>query len=844
MFIKVSCVFLLYLATTDTQSTLDKNIKNHVRIKIPKNSNTIQVTIETSDGKKPSLFLSNAKNEKLQQLDKTDTFYAALSCSIGYLTMISIYEFVKWSPLLYHFKFIDYMYREEFQPKFKSYFNQFLKTTGEETSRFVRILNNVLDTKSDSSYYRDTSLLEALLSLQVKTHLRKTSEQPEDTRLSHYTTLQLVLTDMNKIQRSLLTNNCSPVVPNDANPRFYDQYIETDPMKQTEIRDFFEACAKTVTPEAESTCLPSQMLLDDFVALPAINRLSQDIADASIAIAGDGEEAPNELTIAEIHDRIKISHNGEMMFWYTDSVVAAIVKIVFREVLTGAEDLTNISDELESMKNIVSADDASLPECLVDGFTLLYGYGISKNSELDEIQHFYDNSLGTINLKVKTEETEETEDKPNLKTILKTIIDNVDSLKCFQRSYRVLRDKRDKYYVPFVSNEKALFSDDTAGDDGRSGRVCDFAKNVYSTCFLAVMFLQNMDDPFYDELEGNEKFHTRLYKVLKTIQHYFLLIIKKGADKADISKMAYDTVPILINTLRKTDDQIKVETREVLRKVMAELNNVGTRNCAASSINNFLLFNQINFHELGNKELVDKAMEDFYQFTVRDFDQSDLDVSSIDPSDYNYLNVEYLRTSFIEDSIVVKQHENTIKFYWYGQMNNIQDIYRNTSLSLVKSHDVYALYDMYFKFYIVAFYYEIKLVLLNTASSARINDKLTNMAKTCKLQHHMFPRGLKTFVSDVNKLLEIPENNGTPEKGKLSKEEKKKIKEQLRELESKIDKQLVKFNIVIYTPNKICQYFTDKCCFSSADTPTLICKELYEYVINFNENFGKIIKDH
>jgi len=848
LFIKACSVFVLYLATTDSQiiSTLDRNIKNHVKIKTPKNGNTIEVMIETDDGKNPSLFLPSVKNEKLQQLDKFDTFYTALSCSIGYLTMISIYEFVKWSPLLYHYKYLDYTYREEFRPKFKSYFNQFLKTVGEETNRFIGILNNMLNAKSDSSYYRDTSLLEALLSLQIKTRLGSTSEQPEDTRSSHYDTLRLVLSDMNKIQRSLLTNNCSPVVPNDTNPRFYDQYIEMDLTKQTEIRNFLEACAKNVVLEVASTCSHSQMLLEDFITLPPTDHLSKDIADASIVITSEKEGALNELTMKEIHDRIKISRDSETVFWFTDSVLAAIVKIIFREVLTDAKEddppVTDIADELESIKNIISADDTSLPEYLVDGFTLLYRYEISKNSKLDEIQHFYDSSLEMINLKIKTDETDE---RPQLKTILKKLVGSVDSLKCFQESYKVLRDNHNKYYIPFMSNKKALFLDGVVEDDDHSRRVCDFAKNVYSTCFLAIMFLQNIDDPFYNEIEGNEKFHTRLYKVLKTIQHYFLLIIKKGSDNVDILKMAYNIVPILINTLRKSNDQIKVETREILRKVMAEMNNVGIRYCAASSKNNFLLFNQINFHELGNKELVDKAMENFYQFGVRNFDKSDLNVSSIDPSDYNYLSVEYLHTNFIKDYVVVKVHENTINVYWYGQMSGIQGIYQNTDSSLVKPYDVYALHDMYFKFYIVAFYYEIKLVLLSTTSLSQINNKLMNIAKECKLQYIMFPRELHSFVSDINKLLEISVNS-TPENRKLSKGEKKKVKvqlkEQLKELETKIDKQLVKFNIVIFMPNKICQYFTDKCCFSSADTFTQVCKELYENVINFNENFGKIIK--
>lgn len=645
---------------------------------------------------------------------------------------------------------------------------------------------------------------------------------------------------MNEIQRSLVLN-CLHVTADGSNSHFYGYDIQNNHEERLLRTQFLNSITNSVvlTAGTKSECSLSQILLEEFIPQSKENRtgFKSEIFATNVNIADDTSLTEKTVTIESIYNHIKITYDSEAIFVYQDSIIATIMKIIFKQILECSRksyfNVRDISCEIEEIYNRISVDDTKFPKYLVDGFTILYKTFIANfHFSLDRLQKFHD-SLIAINLP-KNYITEPSKKIPYLKTILLEIRKGIKSLQCFQESYKSMHDKHQKYYVPFKNSKTALFQNYSVKDNQHSKRVCTFTINIYSLCFQANMFHQNISDKFFPG--ENHRLKIRFVSALKDLRHYFLLFIKKrsSVDKR-LLKMAYTIAPILVNAVERNYFNHQ-EVNDALLLVMVEMNSIGMQYCQTSK-SNFLLFNKINFFEMGNKKLIDKAMNEFYRFSVDNFEDNDLNVTSIDLNEFQYFNVNYLYINFIKNSSAVHVYENIIKFYWDGQAQSIRYIYQDSRILLKNSHNFYALFDLHFKFFVTAVYYEIELVY-ESYNLNEINykaDKAAEIIKNCRLAKNIFPRALESLVHDVNDFLNL-----------LSKSDDER-KDEIQVLREKVSDRLKKFSIVFNKPKKhFCAYLHPKWLGSLTNIDDVVdrCKrlkdELFEYV-NKNLNFFKSI---
>jgi len=769
------------------------------------------------------------------QFEKMNGFYSAISCNTAYLAMNSIYEFVNLSPLLYQYKFKYYndIYKEELGPKFEEYFNRLRNYVEKFNERSITILNNVLDSNTNIVYYRDNSTLEALMSLQVKIgYLTQIiSPQTKPAGPLHFLIIRLVLNDMSTIQR-YFSINCQRVQTDKTNSQWYGYDVDANENNRKPMEGFFDAITKHVKLEGNDRqkCSREQLLLQGIfpVSTEDQDNFLNDIFTKTVIIIRDNTPEKNiEVTLQFIFEQIHIScHNSEVIFWYQQFIIVIIMRIIFTTIINGLNNdssyMQNFSDEIISINKIILENYWNYPVYFVNGFLILSKRNFDKcnNNDFMEIARF-DKSLPMDNIKLKFKTPKDS--ILFLKNVFNNIQNEKYSFQCFHEFHKTLRDKHEKYFIPFIDDKSVLLPESSDMDEKHFQRVCDFLKNVYSSCYLALMFFhEDFMDNFYDDMKKKvPDFSKRLLNILKIIQHYFLLIIKKRSHDVKLLKMAYAIAPLLVNLIKNMENDSHIKIDSVLDLIMAELNIYGPNYCNTPRTN-FSLFNIINFYNLGNQEMVDNSMKDFYQFTVKGFVEEDLNVQSIDTSEFNDLNVEFFFTRYVRFSDLFKKYENKIFFYWNGGFRTIQSIFQSNFSSLKNVNDLYILYDMYFKFHGAAFYYELKKISIKKNLSQigiefqKIRDKMKN-----GLRVDVFPQGLKTFISDINNLLKVSLDSNSN-------------KTDIKVHTDKIDMILNYFNIIFKNSSTNCPL-----CFSEQKFPF----DIFESSTNIVEEFNKYFKN-
>jgi len=823
-------------SSIDKTVTLESKVADYMQVKVKVDSkNSCKVIVASPPAQDKSISTSS-------QLDKINGFHTALNCNFAYLAMNSIYEFVNLSPLLYQYKFQYYndIYKEELGPKFEEYFNRLQNYVENFNERGIILLNNVLDSNTNIVYYRDTSTLEALKSLRMKIGYLTQIISPQTKQAGplHFMIIRLVLNDMSKIQR-YFSINCYGVLTESMNSLWYGYNVDTTGADRSPMVEFFNVITKNekLVGANRQKCSLDQIILNSVFPLSTEDQVdfkNDDLFTKTfINVTNNAPKKNIDVTLQYIFRQVHTSYyNSEVIFWYQQFIIVIIMKIIFTTIINGLNtDVSgeifrkSISDGIININNIISENYTSYPEYFVDGFTILGRIAVAKNDlDLKEITQFHD-SLPmddiALNYNIPKDST----------SFLKNVFNNIQnekySLQCFQEFHKTLRDKHQKYFIPFINNKSILLSESTYLDEKHFQRVCDFLKNVYSLCFLAVMFLQEdfMDD-FYGGMEKKiPDFSKRLPNILKIIQHYFLLIIKKRSHDVGLLKMAYAIAPLLVNSIKKIENNSDIGMDSVLDLIMAELNIYGTNYCNTPRTN-FSLINTINFYNLGNQEMVDQSMKDFYQFSVTGFVEEDLNVKSINLNEFNYLDVEFFFTRYVKFSDLFKKYENIILFYWNGGFRTIQSVFQSNFSYLKTVNDLYHLYDMYFKFHGAAFYYELKKISIKKNLS-QINNEFKNIRDKMKngLRVDVFPQGLKPFILDINNLLKVNLDANSK-------------KTHVNVQTDKIDMALNKFNIIFNNGSTI---FPS--CFSSSVFPFELFDEssinIVEQINNYFTSFHK-----
>lgn len=808
------CLNLLFKVKTEFEI-------NHQYVKIKDSNNIFIKSVTIHKSEQCYVYINNNQTKNIQLQEYTVyVFYTTVSCKFADWAINTIYDFIKISPLLYRYKFENYhhTYQKVFHPLFEQSMNIFIKTLKEYIDRLINILNNFLDLYSHSSYYNDTTILKELISLKIKIDFLSIKKNQSYFQLnkSDSFVIRIVLEEMNALQR-FLSMNCLDIRPNQKNSTFYGYWITVDDVLTdvSTINNFLYNMRYITLELGQHKCSITQIFLENIVTITSNDPISHDIANTKIKITGT-----ENISIKNILEQIKVTYDIDLIFWYQDSILTSIIKLIYTKVIKiikGNQLSQEITSNILEIDSKISENKTKLPVNFVNGFTFLAKV-IKTNKELIKQLEDYEKSLSSIEFEeqkltskntdtiilgksqhdanvfktqlkscilVKVKSDRNWDDFKYLNILMMKILSNFDDFKCFHNYFKFLRNEQEKYFIPFIRNKKLLLLDKENSYD--FDRTCTFILNVYSLCHRGIMFVNGSIDN--NSYILNETYFKRTWRIINDIKDYFLRIIKSSTKKLDFLKMAFNIAIILINLQNPSEyHNKKYHLERIFHVIMSEINYYGIKHCTSSKFN-YLLFTDINFVHFSKSEKINNFMNSFFEKIItKNIEIDDLNFESkIKIKNYEYLSVQYLYDTFIKNSTVCKLYGNYINVYWKGKKQTVKNIYENSTFSTLNSLDLYALYDIYFKFYIAVLYYEMKEVLKKNKIKNIKNGFSQILKYVTNFQIKYFPQELKYFILDIIDLLNT---------SKDIKSNEHLLMEKILEHKKKIDVQFEKFNFV------------------------------------------------
>lgn len=807
-------------------------IQQYVKLKIDDshNNDMINVTIRESEACNIYIHKHNYPMDDKQE-HTIHAFYIALNCKFADWTMNKMYDLIMSTPWFYGSKMQNNSRVNK--TVFKSYFDRSVQNIiiiDKYIGRFINILRNFISKNSHASYYTDTATLKSLMSLKyvinfTLLNIDKKYKLDDDI-------IPLILLEVNALQ-SFLSMNCKQI-SGYRNLHFYGYWITAidEILIDVDTIDNFLFNIKDIELESNLlNCSVTQMLLENIVTISSDDHISSDIVNAKLQLTDT-----DKVSIRDILEQTKTSYDIGTLFQYQDSVLSTIMKLIYTKIIyflsTDKNVPSVIVEKIKNIKRLISTNTTNLPAYAIDGFTLLtnidqqasggYNYerdhSITKDVQLIKKLQNYNDSLSNIIL-FEEWDTSLANDKPivlcnnNVKSnqmalkdcilvsyteqdkihnksdntiiylekIMTKIIDNFDDFKCFNKSYKYLDNRNDNNYhnMSFIDNNTQHFIPNISiSDNNQLDGVCDLILNTYSICWQAINIITNGRN--YDKSSNqkikNELYFNSVWKLIDSInQDHFILIIESNTNNLDLFKIAFNIVIILVNIQNQSGKLIDdYHLKRILHVLMTEMNNYGLQYCRKFD---FLLFNKININYFNKDSLT-------INYDIKNSTKTDK---------YNYLNVKFFYDRFIKNSDVLKLYGVNIKFFWNEKKQTVKEIYKNAMYTTLNIHSLYILFDIYFKFYLAVIYYEINDVFFKKKSDS-IKKKLSAINRTLsEFKYEYFPSKLKPFLSDIKKLLELPEAISEAENIKLS------------ESKNCIDEQFKKFNIVFEKPVTIFQ---------------------------------------
>lgn len=782
---------------------------NHENVKIQNSDNIFikSVTIHKSEQRNIYMYNRQITNMKAQECTEY-AFYTAVSCKFADWAINNIYDFIKLSPLLYRNKFENYhrIYQNVFHPFFKESMAIFITTINEYIDRLINILNNFLDVYSHSSYYNDTTILKELISLKMKIDflsVKKTERSFKRGKLDGFI-IRIILEEMNVFQR-FLALNCQDIKPNKKNSTFYGYWMTIEDVltEVSTINNFLYNMRYSNLELDQRKCSFTQTFLENIIQINSNDSISLDIANTKIKTTGT-----ETMTIADIFEQIQVTYDVDLIFWYQDSILTSIIKLVYSKIIKIIQ-VNPLSEEIKNkimeIDSKIYENETKLPIRFVNGFTFLAEV-IKTNKDLIKQLEEYETSLNSIELEEQDPTLERIEsivlgksqhgesvDKIQIKNcifvdvdlvlddftylnvLITKILSNFDDLKCFHHYFKCFQKEQEKYFIPSIKNKTSLLSAEDYSYD--YVQTCEFILNIYSICHRGVIFIN--ESIGLDPDIPNEPNFMRAWTIISDIKDYFLKIIKINTNNLGFLKMSFNIAIILINLQDSSQYQNKkYHLERIFNVIMTELNSYGIKHCTSSKFN-YLLFSDINFVHFGKSEKINYFMDTFLkQINTKNID------TKIKLDDYQHLSVQCLYRRFISNSVVFRSYGDYIKVYWKGKKQTIKTIYENLTFLTLNSLDLYALYDIYFKFFIAALYYEMRDVFKKS------QIRLIKLGFSHILKHinrfkvEYFPRELHYFILDIFDLLKTPQ--------KIS--DQQECEKKIFEHKKKIDLQFAEFN--------------------------------------------------
>lgn len=817
--IKIYIILIIIVLCLNTISSssdeFDKIANKYVNIENSYNDYLKEIMISDKFSFDIALY---APIREIYKINLSNPLYYVIACNFAQWTINKLFHGILGvTPLFYQRELTDYdEYEHEYTEQFKSSVDKIEHTINEFVLRFIYILYKFFELNPNSTYYIDNSVLKTFISLKVKMMFISQNEQNTS---SHDNIIRIFIKEMNTLQQ-FMSVNCSDRQIIYKNKKitldtqvygywiqFYDSvYHEYNNKKISEqmVNDFLNKIQIFNLYSAEEpklNCSLAQLLLENITLSSPKDHITFDISNAKLKIT-DTEM----ILINNLLNQVKVSYDIKKLFWYQDSVLSAIIKLIYSKILNILKQGNSLSEiiinKIEEINKLVINHYNNLPTYLVEGFTLLTKVKNTKTNVEDllfKTLNTYHDSFNIILANENNTSTTYVEQNLNdfiyLETFLDKIINNFDDFQCFNQSFKFLRDEQNKYYIPFIEKKNTIFHINPTIVDDQSNQNCYFAINIYSICYHATTILNRISD----DISSDKTFMDKLQKTIQNIRDYLVIILKTKTSNFDLLEMSYNIVTILVNLPEKSVAVPLFPFRRALSVIMTELNNYGLKYCISLKFD-FLLFNNIDFMNFpnysNNTNNNEETMLTIIQNIIDTHDKDNLVIQQIETNDYNYLNVKFLYDNFIIKSKLIKLYNTNIILYWNGRKQTVKDIYKESMNIVLNPKLVYAHYDIYFKFHIGVLYVKLKNIL-DSHNIFQIKNKFSLIDEKYLNEFdftYSIPIELHHLISEIKSFLQL--HNAIPIMQKNNKSlNTDNIEKKLKEKCENIEQQFKKYNI-------------------------------------------------
>lgn len=243
----------------------------------------------------------------------------------------------------------------------------------------------------------------------------------------------------------------------------------------------------------------------------------------------------------------------------------------------------------------------------------------------------------------------------------------------------------------------------------------------------------------------------RVFRVIKDVRNYFLLIIERRTTDAMLMQTAYDVASILANVpLGRPNREIgSLELIRIINVVMSKLTTAGMHYCTF----NYplcLLRSYREWYNPADTTSMSRIIHRFFQTNIGHLSEGDLDESGrASKMDSDYLNVSQLYNKYVNASSVVNAYTPYVLFKWRGRDCTIKDVFENVINFPFNPRFVFAVYDICFKFFIAVVYY--KIWEMQVSENQQTAYKI--ITERYILNYSNFPLALELLISEINTLL-------------------------------------------------------------------------------------------